>query len=183
MEDLNKEKQAFEHNIEKLLHAIHVCLDKELILPSLLLLYAGIDIMASLCRPESHEFVKQEDFLNWTDEYLLPDSGLPCGAIDIFAARCSLLHSYTAESKLSRDRKAKRLFYTYGEADVEKYQKRLDEKHIDAIAISANDLVSAFCDSIIHLQNELSNDPHLSSLVNKRSSNFFFTAPITTHPL
>ena len=183
MEELNKEKQAFEDNIEKLLHGIHVCLEKELIIPSLLLLYSGIDVLASLCRPESREFVEKEDFLNWTDEFLLPESELPCKALDLYAARCSLLHSFTAESALSRYKGAKQLYYSYGKADAKKYQKRLDEKHIDAIAINVNLLVTAFCNSIIRLNNSLSNNSTLASQIYKRASKFFFTVPISTHPL
>lgn len=178
-----KKESVLDDNINKLLRAIYICLENELILPSLILIYSGIDIMASLCRPESNEFVKPEDFINWVDEYFLPESKLPCKAIDIYAARCSLLHSYTAESNLSRDRKAKRLFYSYGKADAKKYQKRLNEQHIDAIAIDVNLLFSAFCKSLERFSTSLSNNSILSSLVHKRVSKLFLTAPISTHPL
>lgn len=103
-------QQVFERNAEELLTAIEACLRSRLLLPGLLLLYAGIDIMAWLNRPKSHADVQRSDFVEWAEKYLLPGTKLACSAIDLYAARCSLLHSYTAESRLSREGKAKQVF-------------------------------------------------------------------------
>lgn len=76
-----------------------------------MLLYAQIDIAASLNRPVSKSQVTREDFKNWVNQYLLPNSNLDCSADDLYAARCGLLHTYMAESKASRAGKAKQTFY------------------------------------------------------------------------
>lgn len=69
-------QRVFERNIGELLIAIEACLKNRLILPGLLLLHAGIDIMAWLNRPESHTDAKRSDFIGWVESYLLPDTRL-----------------------------------------------------------------------------------------------------------
>lgn len=168
------EKQVLDKNVEDLLAAIYICLKKELILPSLILIYSGIDIMASLSRPESHNFVKGENFINWTDKYLIPKSNLSCKGIDIYAARCGIVHSYTAEAKLTRKGLAKKLFYSYGKADSKKLQKRLEQLNItEAIAIDVNSLFVAFCNAIERFGNSLLSDKDFAKLVYTRARKFF----------
>lgn len=168
------DEQVLDNNIENLLSAIHICLKKELILPALVLIYSGIDIMASLSRPESHNSVTREDFINWTDKYLLPESTLSCKAKDIYAARCGIIHSYTAEANLTRNGLAKMLFYSYGKADSKKLQKRLEQLNItEAIAIDVNSLFVSFCNAIERFGNSLLSDRDLEKLVYTRARKFF----------
>jgi len=109
-----------------LLSAIDLCLEHGFVTPSLILLYATIDIMAWLDREGSHEDVQRSDFVRWVDKYLLPASDLQCDATDLYAARCSVLHSYSAESRLSRHGDAVQVFYAWGTAEAEPLQKLID---------------------------------------------------------
>ena len=59
-------QETFEANIEELLTAIEACVRSRLLLPGLLLIYAGIDIMAWLNGPRSHTDVARSDFIEWT---------------------------------------------------------------------------------------------------------------------
>jgi len=171
-------QQVFERNIKDLLTAIEGCLNKQLIAPSLLLLYAGIDIMAWLDRPESHADVKRADFINWVENYLLPGSGLVCNALDLYAARCALLHSYAAESPLSRQGDAKQIFYAWGSARAEDLQRLVDfvGTH-SAVAVHVNELLKAFRVGVERFEKALSHDSQHATLVYHRATKFFSNMP------
>jgi hypothetical protein len=104
---------------EHLLGAISKCIRSGFHLPALMLIYSTIDVMAWLDHDEEAKDVTRSDFLRWTETYLLPDSDLGCTAIDLYAARCAILHSYSAESRLSREGRAKTISYAWGTAKEE----------------------------------------------------------------
>ena len=113
--------------------------------PSLILLYAAIDIMAWLNRDKKHAAVQRCDFLCWVDTYLLPISKQSYTAKDLYGARCSVIHSYSAESKLSREGKAAKLNYSLGPEEKENLQKDIDfTKELNTKAI---DLKVLFTDT------------------------------------
>jgi len=78
---------ALEKHIDHLLTAIETCIANKFTLPALILMYSAIDTMAWLNRDEEHEDVTRSDFILWVETFLLPDSGLSCTAIDLYAAR------------------------------------------------------------------------------------------------
>lgn len=79
-----------------------------------LLLYAGIDIMASMDGPREQEDVRRQDFIAWVDRYLLPGSSLDCTALELYGARCGLLHSYSSQSALSRSGQVREILHARG---------------------------------------------------------------------
>src|SRR2546421_12759111 len=102
------DRDTLEKNFFGLLTAIETCFKGKRILPGLILLYAHIDIVASLNRPPSKNEGTRQSFKDWVNLYLLPDSDLSCSADDLYAARCGLVHSYMAEARLTRSGDAKR---------------------------------------------------------------------------
>ena len=100
--------------------------------PTLILLYATIDAMAWLDRPDGQDDAHADDFIAWVDRYLLPDSGLPCTGADLYGARCGFLHSHTGESKRHRQLLIKKLFYhrRLGDRPVGIVQLLMDEKFL-----------------------------------------------------
>lgn len=79
---------------------------------ALILIYAGIDAMASLERPDDSSIVR-EYFVKWVDTYMDFESG-SVPAIDLYGARCGMVHTYGAISKLSKAGKARSIGYTVG---------------------------------------------------------------------
>jgi len=100
--------------------------------PTLILLYATIDAMAWLDRPDGQADVHADDFIDWVDSYLLPDSGLPCSGADMYGARCGFLHSHTGESRRHRELRIKKLFYhrRLGDRPVGIVQLLMNEKFL-----------------------------------------------------
>lgn len=68
---------------------------------ALVVLYAEIDTLSWVNLEEGD--VSRKDFCNWVSKYLKPEVNLGCTAEDLYAARCALLHSGTAESKMSSE--------------------------------------------------------------------------------
>lgn len=162
------------NQIQKMLGAIQLCLDHRFEIPALTLIYSTIDIMAWLNRDENHADVDANDFVRWVETYLLPDSDLPCTAIDLYAARCSLVHSYTAESRLSRMGKASQIYYTWGSADERELQRIIDwvgtrqakAIHVDKLFQRVSIGIQRFIDQA-----------DKSDLVNGRANTFFADMP------
>ena len=94
------------HNIANHLRAIHLCLDNHLRMPALILIYSGIDIMAALSRPAAAEKVVRADYIAWAERYMRCQERLGVSGIELYAARCGVVHTATADSQLSNEGKA-----------------------------------------------------------------------------
>src|SRR5437016_9238596 len=68
----------------------------------LILIYAAMDAMASLERPANVKSVRREDFIAWADKYIRFPCKEQLTGIDLYGARCALIHQYGIESDLSR---------------------------------------------------------------------------------
>ena len=172
--------QGFESIANELVAAIDLLSDSQLRVPDMLLLYAGIDIMASLDRAESSVEVKPGDFVAWANRYLLPDTHLECSAEDLYAARCGLLHTYTAESRRSRKGKARQIWYAWGDASAEELQSLIDRTDVPAaVAVHVDDLRAAFRRAVERFKESLLDDSEKANLVHDRARMFFGDLPVS----
>ena len=103
---------AFEENLIALLKSIEECLAKGQILPCLMLLYAGIDVVASLEAGRAGP----RAFRRWVNKYLLKAASLSCTALDLYGARCGILHTFSAKSDMSAKGQAREIVYAWGNA-------------------------------------------------------------------
>ncbi len=175
-------QENMELQILRLVSAIDLCLSKKFITPSLILIYSTIDIMAWLDQHEGHEDVQRDDFIRWADKYILPDSGLSSTAIDLYAARCSLLHSNTAESALTRKGDATRIMYAWGNAREEDLEGVIEfVGTYPARAIHVEKLFAALKAGIERFLLHIENDPTRDAVVRARAAKFFINmdAPLS----
>jgi hypothetical protein len=174
-------RKSYRAFITQLSDSMDLLLQKEKCMPSLILIYSGIDTMAWLNRDKTHENLDNNsiDFKNWVNSYLLPDAGLNCNAVDLYAARCSILHSYSAQSSLSRKGQARKIYYVWGSADVLELQKYIDMSYESGktIAVSIDTLNRAFKISVQRFNAALNKNKSLSKLVSARSDKFLVYTP------
>lgn len=79
---------------------------------ALTLIFSWVDRLAWLS--VEGEYSSGADFKAWLNKYLFTEaSTLPCNANDLWASRCSLLHTGTAEARDVKNGKARSVFY-YG---------------------------------------------------------------------
>jgi hypothetical protein len=81
---------------------IEITIEKECFGSAVILVLSAIDAMAYLAMPDDHEDVTRKDFIQWAEKYIRFPSGELPGA-DLYGARCAMLHTYGAHSKMSRE--------------------------------------------------------------------------------
>lgn len=157
-----------------LLTATEICIKQDLIIPSLILIYSGIDSMAWLGRPVNKEGVTRADFIRWVDTYLLEDSNLCCTAKDLYAARCSILHSMISESEMSQHGQANMIWYAWGKKDENQLLDLLKQlPQIPATAIHLSKLFEAYKQGLNRFFTNVENDKNLNALIIDRARKYF----------
>jgi hypothetical protein len=143
-------------------------------LPALILIYTGIDICSWLNRPVNKQDVTRDDFIFWTDTYLSPVEKVKCTAIDLYAARCSLVHSYTAVSHLTRGNKAKQAVYAWGNKGTQPLQALFDiSTSPNFVVIHIDALFSAFKNGVERFLFDIEQDASLRLRVLERNKQIF----------
>ena len=122
-------------NIETLVDAVEDCRAANRVLPSLSLLYTGMDVMGSL-ESLPGEGTKQS-FTRWVDKHVVRPGNLPCTALELYAARCGVVHTFTPESNLFRQGQVRRVFYAWGSARSEDLQQAIDTLGSPAVVVPA----------------------------------------------
>src|SRR5262249_57578437 len=74
--------------------------------------YVCIDAMAYLSMPADKSEQTRQDFIAWVDGYLKahPDQPYQYQGLDVYAARCAVLHAFGSEAALHRSDPHIRLF-------------------------------------------------------------------------
>jgi hypothetical protein len=167
-------KLGFEKARIELATSIGLLLDNKFKTPALILTFTGIDIMASLAIPDNQEKVTRKDFIDWVDKYILNGNEHKCKGIDIYGARCGLLHSYSANSTLHQDNKAKLVVYAYGNKKAEELQKLMDKKWSGKfVAVHLEKFIIDFTYGIAKFNEEVISNQDLSKRVYLRAKAFF----------
>jgi hypothetical protein len=133
--------EAYQNTYIEILDTIEQCIKGRKIITSLILLYSAIDSFSSLVETDGNKGRKV--FEGWVRKWMLVKYPLACNEIDIYGARCGLLHVQTPVSDLSQKKEAKELHYCYGVAEPALLQTAIDKKGTNAVAIKVEDLVES----------------------------------------
>lgn len=113
---------------------------------TLILLYCGIDAMAHLTMPAGKDKATRADFVAWSEKHLhfrdadkKPTQTLP--GLELYAARCALVHTYSTEADLHKEGKVTRQI-GYGDEMLPEVQDSTEVKHL--VMVSIRGLVDAF---------------------------------------
>jgi hypothetical protein len=90
---------------------IEVALANNRLRAGVMLIYAGMDAMAFLDMPGGQEDVTRSDFIRWADRYIRFPCKEQISGEDFYGARCALLHSYSLDSRMSRQGKCRMVGY------------------------------------------------------------------------
>jgi hypothetical protein len=107
--------------------------------------------------------------------FLLPGSKLQCTAEDLYGARCGVLHTYTAESRLSDEGKARQVFYAWGIAKADDLQASAEITSFKgrAVTVHIDDLLSALRIGFQRFIQDAANDPARVQLIRSRAAKIF----------
>lgn len=155
-----------------LMLAVGEAFQKPRLPPALLLFYASIDVVSSLTRPITQPDTSGDIFKRWVDDYMLPGSGLPCRAEEVWATRCGFLHTLTVESKLSRGGHARQLHYVDKKDVAADIQKKVDPSAQHHVVIWLRGYVNAFYVALERFSKKLEADPALQAVVYHHAKRF-----------
>jgi hypothetical protein len=153
---------------------ISLLLDHECYPAAVILTYSGIDTMACLHMPAHQVEVTRDDFVQWVERYIQ----FPChdqlSGLDVYGARCSVLHTHGIDSSLSRQGKCRLLGYADQMVPEVRYQPSVAK---DLVIVSIRGLVEAFFRGIDRALVDLFADKALAKVAEHRLQHMHHTLP------
>ncbi len=155
-------------HLNNLIRAIELCIGNQLIMPALMLLYSGIDVISALERKPG--MGTKASFIHWVDSYMLKSKPLGCSSVELYGARCGLLHTASSESDLSRSGKARQLNYAWGNAKSHNLKTAGNLlNHPDILTVHVNELLDAFKTGLISYFREIDESEERRNVVLKNA--------------
>ena len=127
----------FERNIQQMFDGIDLCLKQKLQFPTLALIYTIIDNFAYTAYGD---ISVEKRYKKWIIEYMFKEKKLNVTPMDLYSARCAIIHTLTPNSRKSNDKQAFVIVYTWGNKDVEILEKSITNSNEDLKALHINDL-------------------------------------------
>jgi hypothetical protein len=150
--------------------AIRSCLDASFTEAALALLYSGIDTLAFLRAPVDAKDVKPHDFIEWCNRYMVPSLSSAVTGIDLYGARCGILHTSSAASKLGREGQAREIWYHFkGRAGV----NLMTNTPQPSLMLEIEALADAFGKGSQQFVTDLERDPAQRTIAEQRVGQFF----------
>jgi hypothetical protein len=154
---------------EQTRRGIDLCLGEKLVVPALALLYSAIDVLGFLRSDEAS--AKRETFTAWVEAYMvafLNTKGIR--GIDLYSARCGIVHTGQAASDLVKSGQARELWYQFrGEAHVN-LMANLPEP---PVLVDVDELVEAFTSACKEFVRDIRTDDTLGSRAEEKAGRFF----------
>jgi hypothetical protein len=155
------------------LKSIALSLENELPEQALALIYSGIDTLGLLDAPPSVSDATRSTFMPWCETYIIPRvqsvEGDPLTAIDLYAARCGVLHTSTPASNLGRKGDAREIWYQFkGKTGI----NLLSVLPLHPLRIDVEVLASALRDGGLAFFADIQKDPARLQLADSRAQHF-----------
>jgi|GEM_PF-2532024 len=160
-------------NFQDILDAIEESLQKDRLIPVLILVYSGIDNISNLA--EITEKPAGIVFKEWVKKWMLEKYSLPCNETDIWSARCGLLHQQISESKLTKDGKAREIYYSHGGANPKTLQLMIALANKNAVSVVLEDLIRSFRNGMIDCISEIEKNTEWKKSFDLKASKLFIT--------
>lgn len=174
-------QESIRRAADEILDASRHCIDRHQINASLILLYSGIDQMGWLARPAGKPDSDRSDFIRWVELYLFPATGIDCSALDLYAARCGILHSQAAEARLTREEEAAEIWYASGKPiphELESLYHVIADEDAPKRAIHVEELHDAFEQAVERFFAALETDEALLTRVRPRAGKVLATLTV-----
>lgn len=76
---------------------------------AMVLVYSAIDILGALDSVDG--IATRETFVNWANRYMDPEDALGCSGLELYSARCGLLHNWSPSTRLTKAGTAREVIY------------------------------------------------------------------------
>jgi hypothetical protein len=160
------------HNSIK--EGIRVAINNKCYGPVVVLILSGIDTMAYLNMPETQQDVQKKDFVDWSERYIKFPCNEQLTGLDLYGARCGMLHTYSVHSRLSRRGKCRQIVYADKSIPEVIYRPA---KLKDVVGVSIEGLAKAFFEGIDKFMIELFSDKLKAKIAEERFKKIVHTLP------
>ncbi len=130
--------------------------------------------MAFLNMPSKRADVTGDDFVRWAERYI----HFPCqeqlSGLDLYSARCSVLHAHGIKSKLSRQGKCRMVGYADHMVPEVSYRPKVS---VDLVIVSIRALAEAFFSGVDRFLIDLFSDVAKAALAEERLKWMHHTLP------
>jgi hypothetical protein len=166
--------------LTKQVRAIGLCFDSGLPEAALTLLYSGIDTLGFLAASPPKNKATEETFKDWCNVYLLTRlksvDGETLTSLDLYAARCGILHTSSPVSNRSRKGAAREVCYQFkGQHGV----NLMMNVKLVPLMLDIEEFITAFKESGIAFIQDLSRDQTRREAAEMRASSFFRWGTLT----
>ena len=148
---------------------IRLLMEHHFLEAGLKLVFAGVDAMAFLGLPDGAAEVTGADFIAWCDHYLHLPGNEQVSSLELYGARCGLLHCHSGESR-SRRQGAARLMQWTDQGVPVLYRPDIDA---NLVFVSVQALVELFFEAVDRFLVELFREPGRAALADSRLQNMF----------
>lgn len=148
---------------------IDLCLRDRLVLPSITLLYSSIDVLGFLGSDET--YATRKTFIEWTEKYMdsfLKATGIQ--GIDLYSARCGVLHTGQAPSALVDSGTARELWYRF---EGESHVNMMTNTAKPSVLIDVEELVESFKSGIQGFISDVDANQTMQNKVEGKAERFF----------
>ncbi|MBI2871065.1 MAG: hypothetical protein HYY14_05065 [Candidatus Omnitrophica bacterium] len=156
---------------------IRVTLDNKCYPSTIKLVLSAIDTMAYLKMPKDKVDVEARDFVEWVDKYIQ----FPCKerltGLDLYGARCGMLHSHKAISKASRKGKCRIIGYMDHSVSEIRCNRNVDANFV---LVSVKALVEAFFTGIDRSLVDIYSNKKKGDIANERFKEMVHSLPYKT---
>jgi hypothetical protein len=159
--------------LKEILEAIGDCLGAGRVLPALILIYTLMDSMSWLASDDLGAPVKKR-FTRWVRDWVLKSNPLPCTPLELYAARCAVLHTLTSDSALTSSHKVRRIAYSFATETPSPLQEISDRVHPgEYIAIRVEDLYESLNAGIVAYLEDTMKHPAKKAAFEARGARHF----------
>ena len=107
--------------------------------------------------------------MRWADRYMEPDTTLGCSSLELYSARCGLLHGLSPISKLTKAGQAREFIYAIDRPNLPRRQST-----VGPFIVHAPWLWATFRDGASRFVMDVSNDASRSLHVEKNLAGVYF---------
>jgi hypothetical protein len=160
-------------SLQQLVKSIRMCIENRLYLPSLILIYSGIDMASWLDDNNTNSKVK-DLFIQWVEKYIFTSKHFDCTAIDLYSARCGIVHRFNPDSRLSETGNARLVAYSSGEhTNILKDTIKEQNKTNKYVSVHIEDLFEGFVIGLKKFLTEVNQDQNRRSLLEQKAERCF----------
>ena len=153
---------------------IRVAINNKCYGPAVVLILSGIDTMAYLNMPQTQQDVQKKDFVEWSERYIKFPCNEQLTGLDLYGARCGMLHTYSVHSRLSRQGDCRQIGYMDKSIPEIIYNPAVSKEFV---MVSIEGLAIAFFEGIDKFMIELFSDRLKAKTAEERFKKIVHTLP------